>query len=58
MRYIVTSPDKVCCHEMFCCIWVLLVTILTDYTGSLFRPLMTPGLCGAEQELSILSERM
>ena len=34
------------------------VTILTDCTSPLFRPLMTPGLCGAEQQLSILCERL
>ena len=34
------------------------VTILTDYIGPLFRPLKTPGLCGVEQELSILCERI
>ena len=44
-------------HKLFSCI-LGIVTILIDCTGRLFRPLMTPGLCGGEQELSILCERM
>ena len=54
-RYIEMSPDTGGCHEMFCCIWILLSFSLTD-TGPLIRSLTTPGLCAAEGDGNIQSD--